>query len=134
MVWNGFCAMKEHSKMIFLLTSFFLPCSIGGRNIQKFQIFEKTPKNFRSPRMVWNGFCAMKEHSKMIFLLTSFFLPCSIGGRNIQKFQIFEKKTPKIFRSPRMVWNGFCAKKKHSKVIYVDFILFKQAGPNNSVS
>ena len=55
-------------------------------------------------------------------------------GSKPTKNSNFWEKNSKIFRSPRMVWNGLCAKKKHSKVIFVDFILFEQVGPNNSVS
>ena len=84
--------------------------------------------------MVWNGLCAIKEHSKVIFCWLHFFSPMKYGGRNIQKFQKFFRKYFKVFQSPKMVWNGFCAMKEHSKVIFVDFILFNQVEPNNSVS
>ena len=84
--------------------------------------------------MVWNGFCAMKEHPKVIFCWLQFFSPTQYGGRNREKFQIFEKKISKDFWSPKMVWNSFCAIKEHSKVIFVDFILFNQVVPNISVS
>ena len=43
----NFCAMKELSKVIFLLTSFFSSIKYGGGNMQKFQILEKNiPKLF----------------------------------------------------------------------------------------
>ena len=57
-----------------------------------------------------------------------------LKASNLEKISKIFKNFSKVFQSPKIVWNGFCAKKKHSKVIFVDFILFEQVGPNNSVS
>ena len=60
-------------------------------------------------------FVLKKEHSKVIFV--DFFNLCSIGTE-AQKFQKIFRKLFKDLQSPKMVGNGFCAMKEHSKLIF----------------
>ena len=127
MVWNGFCAMKEHSKVIFCWLHFFHLTSIGVETkISNF--LKKIFKIFSSPKMVWNGFCAMKEHQKWFFVDFTLFTYEVWGSKHTKISLFFWKNISNIFWSPKMAWNGFFAMKELSKMIFVDFILFNQIG------
>ena len=98
-VWNGFCAMKEHSKVIFCWLHFFSPMKYGGSKHKNFNFLKKIFKIFWSPKMVWNGFCAMKEHSKVIFWWLHLFHLSSIGVETYQNFEFFEKNFQRFSKS-----------------------------------
>ena len=72
-VWNGFYAMKEHSKMIFCWFHFFHLCTMGVITLKILNFFRKFFQVKFDPKIVWNGFCAVKEHSKNNFMLTFIF-------------------------------------------------------------
>ena len=58
-----------------------------------------------------------KSTKKRFFCWRHFFHLCRLGGRNIKDFKFFRKNS-KVFRRPKMIWNGFCAMKEHSKMIF----------------
>ena len=83
MVWNGFCSMKEHSKVIFCWLPFFNYAVWGSKHTKISNFWQKKSTIFRSAKMVWNGLCTMEEHSKVIFCWLSFLSPMKCRGRNM---------------------------------------------------
>ena len=73
MVWNGLCAIKEHSKVIFCWLHFFHLWSMGGRNIQKLRYFseKKFQKFFEALKWHEMDFSQWRSFQKW-FLWTSF--------------------------------------------------------------
>ena len=116
--------MKEHSKVIFLLTSLFSPMQFGGRNMHNFQIFAKNRKFFEVLKWYEMEFALWKSVHKWFFVY--FFHLCSMGVDTCKKFE-FLTNIFKFFWSPTMVWNGFCAITEHSKLFCVDFFFFTYA-------
>ena len=47
--------MKEHKKVVFLLTFLFSPVKYRDRNSEKIDFLKKNLKNFWNHKVVWNG-------------------------------------------------------------------------------
>ena len=99
MVSNGFCAMKEHSKVIFF-------------ECPKIKIFHSFSVLKRSEM----DFALCKSTQKPFFVDLTFFSPMQYGGRKIQKLQFFLTSNlskslngPKrILRYERALKSDFC--------------------------
>ena len=90
MVWNGFCIVREHSKVIFCWLHFFQLCSIGVETAKYF--FEKKFEKFEILTRSELDF-ALKKSTINDFFLTSCFSPLQYRVRNSEKKWFFEKKT-----------------------------------------
>ena len=81
MAWNGFCAMKEHSKRISCWLHFFHLNSIGVETYKTFEFFEKKFQNF------------LKSAQKWFFCWLQFVQPSRVGKTQVLKWSAITQRT-----------------------------------------
>ena len=128
--WSAmdFALWKSTQKWFFVDFTFFTYEVWGSKHTKISKIFyENFSKFFNVLKLSEMSFALWKSTQKWFFVDFAFFHLCSTGVEK-QKFRKIFRKFFKSFQSPKMVWKGFCAMKEHSKVIFVDFVLFNQVG------
>ena len=119
MFWNGFCAMKEHSKSIFCWLHFFHLSSIRVETYKNFEFSEKN-SNF-SEVLKWPemDFALWKSNQKWFFCWLQFVQPSRVGKTQVLKWS---EITQRAVRSS-FCWQYFakCAL-RCGKLVFIFYI------------